>query len=256
VASPNVISIHSFRRGTGKSTIAANLAALLALAGRRAGIADMDIVAPSMHSRFGLRQAGGDCTVSDYLLGRCSADEVAHDVTSRLRTDGPGRLWVMPSGDSPSQVASLIRRPYDVEQINAGFERLAAALALDCLIIDTRPGLDEDSLQTFAMSDTLAVVLRPDRRDFQGTAVVLDLARRLAVPDVTLVVNQVPAAYSLADVRAQTAETYQCSVAAVLPYVAELGAAAGGELFALSQRQHPLAQALRQLAVELMPAPA
>jgi MinD-like ATPase involved in chromosome partitioning or flagellar assembly len=40
---PQIISIHSYRGGTGKSNITANLAALLAANGRRVGVVDTDI---------------------------------------------------------------------------------------------------------------------------------------------------------------------------------------------------------------------
>jgi len=38
-----IISIHSFRGGTGKSNTSANVAALLATEGRRVGVVDTDI---------------------------------------------------------------------------------------------------------------------------------------------------------------------------------------------------------------------
>ncbi len=47
-----IISFHSFRGGTGKSHTTANVATLLALAGRRVGVVDTDIQSPirtSMH---------------------------------------------------------------------------------------------------------------------------------------------------------------------------------------------------------------
>ena len=41
------------------------------------------------------------------------------------------------------------------------------------------------------MSDVSLVVLRPDRQDYQGTAVTLEVARKLDVPHLLLVVNMV-----------------------------------------------------------------
>lgn len=49
-----IISIHSFRGGTGKSNTTANLAALLALAGQRVGVIDTEIQSPGIHVLFGL----------------------------------------------------------------------------------------------------------------------------------------------------------------------------------------------------------
>ena len=49
-----IISIHSFRGGTGKSNMTANLAALLAAEGGRVGVIDTDIQSPGIHVLFGL----------------------------------------------------------------------------------------------------------------------------------------------------------------------------------------------------------
>ena len=49
-----IISIHSFRGGTGKSNITANLTALIARTGNRVGAVDTDIQSPGIHILFGL----------------------------------------------------------------------------------------------------------------------------------------------------------------------------------------------------------
>ncbi|MHA2160599.1 MAG: nucleotide-binding protein, partial [Candidatus Thorarchaeota archaeon] len=47
--SGKIVSIHSFRGGTGKSNIAANLAATAALDGKRVAVMDTDIASPGIH---------------------------------------------------------------------------------------------------------------------------------------------------------------------------------------------------------------
>jgi septum site-determining protein MinD len=44
-----IISIHSFRGGTGKSNTTANISALLAMDGARVGVVDTDIASPGIH---------------------------------------------------------------------------------------------------------------------------------------------------------------------------------------------------------------
>jgi MinD-like ATPase involved in chromosome partitioning or flagellar assembly len=51
---PKVISIHSYRGGTGKPNFTANLATLVALQGYRVGVVDTDIPSPEIHNIFGL----------------------------------------------------------------------------------------------------------------------------------------------------------------------------------------------------------
>lgn len=76
-----IISIHSFRGGTGKSNTTANVAALLASEGHRVGVVDTDIQSPGIHILFGVDQGTLDHTLNDYLWGKCSIEEAAHDVT-------------------------------------------------------------------------------------------------------------------------------------------------------------------------------
>jgi septum site-determining protein MinD len=49
-----IVSVHSFRGGTGKSDTTANVAALLAGSGKRVGVIDADIQSPGIHVLFGI----------------------------------------------------------------------------------------------------------------------------------------------------------------------------------------------------------
>ena len=46
------IAVHSYKGGTGKTTIAANFAALLSKKGYRVFLIDLDVYAPSLHTYF------------------------------------------------------------------------------------------------------------------------------------------------------------------------------------------------------------
>ena len=66
-----VISVHSFRGGTGKSNAAANVATLLAAGGQRVGVVDTDIQSPGIHTLFGLNQEAIRYSLNQYLWGTC-----------------------------------------------------------------------------------------------------------------------------------------------------------------------------------------
>ena len=63
---PKIISIHSFRGGTGKSNTTANITALLAASGKRVGVIDTDIQSPGIHVLFGLEEDDMDHSLNDY----------------------------------------------------------------------------------------------------------------------------------------------------------------------------------------------
>jgi MinD-like ATPase involved in chromosome partitioning or flagellar assembly len=54
------------------------------------------------------------------------------------------------------------------------------------LFIDTHPGLNEETLLSITISDVLLLIMRPDRQDYQGTAIAVDIARQLDVPKMML----------------------------------------------------------------------
>ena len=193
-----VVSFHSFRGGTGKSNMSANVAALLALDGRRVGVVDADIQSPGIHVLFGLDQGDSRRSLNDFLWGRCDIAEAAHDVTASLDGDLPGRVFLIPSSIDPSDIARVMQDGYDVGLLNDGVRRLIRELALDVLVIDTHPGLNEETLLSIAICDALAVVMRPDRQDYEGTSVAVSVARKLRVPQMVLVVNKTPAAFDSA----------------------------------------------------------
>jgi MinD-like ATPase involved in chromosome partitioning or flagellar assembly len=96
-----------------------------------------------------------------------------------------GGLYLIPSSIKAGEIARILREGYDVGRLNDGFQELLSSLDLDYLLIDTHPGLNEETLLSIAISDTLVVILRPDRQDYQGTAVTIDIARKLEVPKTT-----------------------------------------------------------------------
>jgi MinD-like ATPase involved in chromosome partitioning or flagellar assembly len=83
-----IVSIHSFRGGTGKSNTTANLAVAIARMGRRVAIVDTDIQSPGIHVLFGLDDERIDRCLNDCLWGDCAIEDAAYDVGEGLGLDG------------------------------------------------------------------------------------------------------------------------------------------------------------------------
>jgi MinD-like ATPase involved in chromosome partitioning or flagellar assembly len=247
-----IVSVHSFRGGTGKSNTVANVGALLAAQGCNVGVVDTDIQSPGIHVLFGLRGADLTTTLNDYLWRRCSIAEAAHDVTPKPRTPRrealPGHVYLIPSSIKTGEITRVLREGYDAQDLVRGLRELIDRLALDVLIIDTHPGINEETLLSIAISHTLAVVMRPDSQDYEGTGITLQVARQLEVKDLTLIVNKVPAVLDLAALETRVEQTYGCSVAAVLPHSDELMALASDDLFALRFPDHPITKLFQRIA--------
>jgi MinD-like ATPase involved in chromosome partitioning or flagellar assembly len=233
----HVISTHSYRGGTGKSNTTANVAALLAQRGKRVAIVDTDIQSPGIHVLFQVDPQRLRHTLNDYLWGRCRIEETAVDVTQAfMQPDANGgAVMLVPSSIRAGEIARILKEGYDVSMLNDGFRELGERLGLDYLLIDTHPGVNEETLLSIAISDTLVLILRPDHQDYQGTAVTLELARRLEVPQLLLVVNKVLPAFDFRQMADRIASTYRTPVAAVLPLSEEMIRLGSGGLHAVME---------------------
>lgn len=244
-----VISTHSFRGGTGKSNITANIAVTLAQQGKRVGVVDGDIQSPGIHVIFGLPEDSLSPTLNDYLWGECPIEQTAHEVYTERGAGGV--VYLVPSSIKPNDIARILREGYDANDMHTAFRELVIACRLDYLLIDTHPGLNEETLLSIAVSDALIIVLRPDQQDFQGTSVTVEVARRLRVPAIHLVVNKVPPAYNLDDVRQKVEQSYGCPVAALIPLSTDIAQNASSQVFVLQDPDHSFSQNIKSVVAQL-----
>jgi len=122
---------------------------------------------------------------------------------------------------------------------------------LDVLLIDTHPGLNEETLLSIALSDVLLIILRPDQQDYQGTAVTLEVARQLDVPKIGMIVNKVPRSFESTAVSQRVSEAYGCDVMGVLPHNDDMMVLASGGVFIARHPDHPLAEEYRAIAARI-----
>lgn len=250
---PKIISIHSFRRGTGKSIMTANVAALLAAEGRRVVVIDTNLESPSLHILFHLDEDEITHPLNDYLWGQCTIHQTLHDVTARLGAEVSGQVLFIPASNDINAIKRIIHDGYDAGILNYGCYELIDKLGIDALLIDTHAGLDAETLASISIAHTLAIILRLDKQDYQGTSVMIDLARKIDMPPQRLVVaNEVPLNYNFPAVKTALEKTYDCEVAAVLPHSQELMALASAHIFALTYPDHPLTAVLKQVAARLV----
>ncbi len=248
------VSIHSFRGGTGKSNTTANFAARLAVLGYRVAVVDTDLQSPGIHVLFGF---GDDLTntLDDFLWGNATVTDIAHDVTDRVAASAQlapgGALYLVPASMRAQDIARVLREGYDVARLNTGFRDLARQLKLDYLLIDTHPGLNEETMLSISISDILLLLLRPDQQDFQGTAVTVDIARRLRVSRLLLVINKVPRTVDTDDLRHQVNRAYDAQTAAVLPLSEEMVINASGSLFSLTHPGHPWSEQIEAIVAAI-----
>ncbi|KST62929.1 MinD/ParA family ATP-binding protein [Mastigocoleus testarum] len=243
---PRIISIHSYRGGTGKSNLTANIAAIVARKGYRVGVIDTDIQSPGIHILFGLNDNTIKHTLNNYLWGQCPIRDAVYDVTSVLqeKVNNHGSIYLVPCSTKLNDISRVLRERFDVELLLEGFKDLIKDIKLDYLFVDTHPGLTQETLISLTTSDIVMLILRPDQQDFQGTAVTVDVARRLKTPLLLLTINKVLTDYDFNDLKKKVESTYEAPVAGIIPESKDILRLGSSSIFCLTYPNHPISQAI------------
>ncbi|MGA7952733.1 MAG: MinD/ParA family protein [Gloeobacterales cyanobacterium] len=248
---PKVVSIHSYRGGTGKSNFTANLATTVALQGYRVGVVDTDVPSPGIHNLFCLEPEQTYKTLNNYLWSECSIEDAAYNVSANLGVTGTGKLFLVPSSVKADDIARILKDGYDVKLLNDGFRSLVKGLQLDYLFIDTHPGLSKETFLSIAISHVLILILRPDKQDYQGTAVTVDVARQLKVRKMLLAINKAHSKLNLDALKQKVEETYGETVAGVFPLSEDVVQLASEGVFCAKYPEHPVSQEFRKVAQQI-----
>ena len=253
-----IVSIHSFRGGTGKSNTTANLAAQIALAGKRVGVVDTDIQSPGIHVLFGLDDESMGHTLNEFLRNECTIEQVAYPIgdntgvaVGRMKLSEKN-LWLIPSSIKGSEITKIVKDSFDPNKLNQGMQELMKSMNLDYLFIDTHPGLNEETLLSISVSDVLIIILRPDQQDFQGTAVTVDIAKLLFVENLFLLVNKALTKYDFDQMQKEIEAVYDAKVAAVLPLSEDLVDLGSSDLFSLATPDHPWSKGIANVAEQIL----
>src|SRR6266480_5126156 len=184
------IAFHSYKGGTGKTTIASNFAALLAKKGYNVFLLDLDVYAPSMQSYF---KNEPKKWMNDYLYSNAELDDILLDLTPTIseknydgaknKNHGNGKLWVAFSNSKKEEIYKLEggtgggggggKQESSKIQLLRRFillrEQLISLHDADYIIIDTSPGIRYWSINALAVADTLFLTLKMGDLDIEGT---------------------------------------------------------------------------------------
>jgi chromosome partitioning protein len=187
---PNCIAFHSYKGGTGKTTIGANFAALLAKKGYRVFLLDLDVYAPSLQTYFNEKKPKK--WINDFLFGNAEVDDILMDLTPTLDNYENSKLSSSSSKDKPngklmagfsnSKREEIYKLESGGKQENSKMQLLRKFILLreqllsshdaDYIIIDTSPGIRYWSINALAVADILFLTLKMDELDIEGTKTI------------------------------------------------------------------------------------
>lgn len=244
-----VIAIHSYSGGTGRSTLAANLASLLALAGNRVGVLDVSLQSPGMSISYGLDYDRIDYTFNDYLRDRCEVSAIAYKVFTKQVESGA--IFVIPASTKSEDIAAVLTEGYDLDLLQESVYTLDCALNLDFILLDVQAGINEEIMNVIPFVDYLMLVLCPDPQDYLGTGMIIDLANNLGAPKMILVINKVLPEDDLVAIEQAVEANCHDQESHILPFSMTMMRIGNESTFCFDYPDHPLTQAFQKIASEI-----
>ena len=217
------LAVHSFKGGTGKSTIAANMAVSLAEQGKNVGVMDMDLAGPGIHVMFGISEPDVKATMTNVLLGEAKIMDAVIPLTEKMGLK-KGKLYFVPASFKIEEILKLLRHGLEVETFTSGLEMVTRELGLDYVLVDTHPGIEDDTVMVMGACDGLLLVSRLDQQDLPGTAILARLAASLG-KTTFLLFNMVPsnvAEDSVTEIGAKLSKRFGFNVLTTLPFYDEI----------------------------------
>jgi chromosome partitioning protein len=164
------IALHSYKGGTGKTTLISNIAAMYAKNGLNVALLDFDLYAPSLGSYFKKKP---NSYINDLLNGQAEISDILYDLTSEI--DLKGNFFVGFSSSRKEDVNEIEIKHESKWQLEAlrrfiiAKKELADQFKIDYLFVDTSPGIRYWSINTLACSDLIFLLLKDSDMDVEGT---------------------------------------------------------------------------------------
>lgn len=169
------VLITSSMNGEGKSFVAANLAALLALSGKKVVLVELDLRKPKISEMLNV---GMDTGFSTYAIGQTSLEDV-------IRPSGIcENYYIVPCGPIPPDPTELLL----LDEVEILFARLRKQF--DYIIIDTAPiGMVTDALLLAHWADATLYLVRHGYTFKRQLEISKNLYLQKKVPKLNLIIN-------------------------------------------------------------------
>ncbi|MCE3280288.1 MAG: ptk, partial [Bacteroidetes bacterium] len=171
-----VVLLTSYHPGEGKTFCSVNLSTILAKAGKKVLLLELDLHKPKVQKAFNMESLVG---ASNVLIGKS-------DVASTIQKTEIENLYVLLSGPTPPNASELILSKYLIDIFDYGRENF------DYVIVDTPPvGLITDALVMMKNVDVSLFVLNTKFAKKQIVNIVEDIVVTNKLQNFALILNGV-----------------------------------------------------------------
>ena len=266
------LAFHSYKGGTGKTTLISNLAALYAMSGLKICLLDFDLYAPSLSMYFRKKPnmylnnlLRGDL---DQPNGAIDASSMIVDVTSELGLKGKLLLgFSSPSREDINDIEFQHEQKWQLKAIkrfqsfkNQMFEEQD----LDYLFLDTSPGIRYWSINTLATANMLFLIMKVSDMDIAGTKKMVndiyDVLTRYGKSKYFIILNKVPGGQSSNGLKwdfnereweTELQKDIGTQVVGSVPCFCDIQFNRHEFLFAVKQPEHPFSKKVIDLAEKI-----
>jgi MinD-like ATPase involved in chromosome partitioning or flagellar assembly len=242
-----IIALHSFKGGTGKTTLSLNLATMFAKMGRKVCLLELDFSAPSFFSVF---NKSGTHWVNDYLNKACKAQTILTDCSTRNM--GKGKLFVGLADPSTEAIRAMSakNRKWEIEALGrllALKDTLNDEMQFDYIFFDTSPGLQYSSINAIIAADIVLVISSTDKSDVDGTRRMVQDLYGIFQKKIALIANKVP----FSCLSSAKVDGHQPNLLGVLPCSCDVPKIRIEGLFAPQNPDHVFTKKLQEIAESL-----
>lgn len=249
-------ALHSYKGGTGKTTIGANLAALFAQKGKKVAMLDLDFQAPSLHTLFGITPR--TAYLNDFLSEKASYEDVLTDLTDSLKTKGKIIVgFSQPSVEAIREQLAKDRKWHmqAISQLLVMKQKLEED-QFDYMILDSAPGVHYSSVNAIVASDFTLIVAKIDNFDFDGTIHLLDELYTPLNKETLLLFNKVvplllKGKHSGVTDTVKEMFAEKTRILGFLPCYCEVPLGMGSEVLAVTQPKQPFIRQLRKIVTAI-----
>jgi septum site-determining protein MinD len=250
------LAFHSYKGGTGKTSLVVNLGAIYAKQGLNVCMLDFDFRAPSLNVLF---KGKPEFWLNDYLEDKCGIIDTLIDQSDRFKL--PGKLWAgfaNPSLEALKDIMSKDRK-WEVKALSktlAGKKEIMQEKKIDYLIYDTSPGAQYSSINALAGADIVSLVMKADEFDLEGTkelakGVYEALGRKSGIVLNKIPLEQVAAAGGKEKFSKQIEAEVGLPIVGMIPCMCELMAFGGKSIYAIDKPDHTFTRSVGEIAESL-----